>query len=104
MTNSLPTGLPIASGEPTFFVAAASYKFKFLTADTVPESQHTSAGYVVGEKSVHGDFGLYLNGNLFGHLFLSDEGLNQYACAFAPGLKATEIYRRSHRPRLGVNL
>jgi hypothetical protein len=89
MTTSLPSGLPIASGEPAFFVAAASYRFNFLTSDMVPESQLTSAGYVVGEKSVHGDFGLYLNGNLFGHLFLSEVGLHEYANDFAPGLKAT---------------
>lgn len=89
MTNSQPSEQPITAGEPKFFVAAASHIYPFLTSDTVPESQLTNAGYVVGLKSVHGDFGLYLNGNLFGHLFLSEEGLNQYASAFVPGIKAT---------------
>ncbi|MBJ2214087.1 MULTISPECIES: hypothetical protein [Pseudomonas] len=89
MTNSRPSAQPITAGEPNFFVAAASHNYPFLTSDTVPESLLTNAGYVVDRKSVHGDFGLYLNGNLFGHLFLSKEALDQYASAFAPGIKAT---------------
>lgn len=89
MNDSLPAGLPIASGEPTFFVAASNHKFPFLTRDTVAESQLTSAGFVIGSKRVHGDFGLYLHGNLFGYLFLTEEGIQEFATTFKPGLKST---------------
>ncbi|MGF6281805.1 hypothetical protein ABH908_000162 [Pseudomonas frederiksbergensis] len=73
--------------EPAFFVVTS--RDPVYTAGAIPTSDLIRMGYGVDEPLRHGDQGLYLGGNLCGHLFLDRDQLLEYVAAYTPS--ATQI-------------
>lgn len=67
---------------PGFFFAAGSGDF--VTSTRVAEAELVALGFAIGSRRIHGEFGLYRNGNHVANLLSSVEARNAFAesCLF----------------------